>query len=34
MDIDFLKDIEFEHFILDEAQNIKNPKSQWQWLVD
>jgi SNF2 family DNA or RNA helicase len=28
MDIDFLKDIEFNHFILDEAQNIKNPKSQ------
>lgn len=28
MDIDLLKDVEFEHFILDEAQNIKNPKSQ------
>jgi superfamily II DNA or RNA helicase len=28
MDIDLLKDHEFEYFIMDEAQNIKNPKSQ------
>ncbi|NUM58630.1 MAG: DEAD/DEAH box helicase [Bdellovibrionaceae bacterium] len=27
-DIDVLKDLNFYHFILDEAQNIKNPKSQ------